>query len=397
MATTDNFFGSQSEKSKVKTLIVTDFFKAYFPIINNSVGKDSSEIIYIDLFCGPGKFEDGQNSTPLALLDIVNNFKNEDIRKKLRIVFNDENTGFVERLKKLVKEHEVLPKLTFQPTILNECAKNVDIKVHTYKECPIFSFIDPWGYKDVSVTQTWELVKNIGSDCVLFFNSNRFIMDINKETQHCHLEPIFGEQLPAVIDLVNNIEMDQKKKAERIVELFSRNLMREMENEKYSGYKLFVLPFGFEADNKEKISHHILFITKSHKAIVEMKKVMLKHNNSNDTSLIYDSKDDFQISLFNRDDFVEEGIMEVIKECMRKNTRFIYKTWKVGTLLESLDECNMAEKYQVTPYLADELKGVIDNLDKEGFVEVIIPKGKKIKKRITNDREFKLKKELLVK
>ena len=127
MATTDNFFGSQSEKSKVKTLIVTDFFKAYFPIINNSVGKDSSEIIYIDLFCGPGKFEDGQNSTPLALLDIVNNFKNEDIRKKLRIVFNDENTGFVERLKKLVKEHEVLPKLTFQPTILNECAKNVDI------------------------------------------------------------------------------------------------------------------------------------------------------------------------------------------------------------------------------------------------------------------------------
>ncbi len=327
----------------------------------------------------------------------MNNFKNEDIRKKLRIVFNDENTGFVERLKKLVEEHEVLPKLTFQPTILNECAKNVDIKVHTYKECPIFSFIDPWGYKDVSVTQTWELVKNIGSDCVLFFNSNRFIMDINKETQHCHLEPIFGEQLPAVIDLVNNVEMDQKKKAERIVELFSRNLMREMENEKYSGYKLFVLPFGFEADNREKISHHILFITKSHKAIVEMKKVMLKHNNSNDTSLIYDSKDDFQISLFNRDDFVEEGLMEVIKECMRKNNRFLYKTWKVGTLLESLDECNMAEKYQVTPYLADELKGVIENLDKEGFVEVIIPKGKKIKKRITNDREFKLKKELLVK
>jgi hypothetical protein len=191
--------------------------------------------------------------------------------------------------------------------------------------------------------------------------------------------------------------MDQKKKAERIVELFSRNLVKEMENEKYSGYKLFVLPFGFEADNKEKISHHILFITKSHKAIVEMKKVMLKHNNSNDTSLIYDSKDDFQISLFNRDDFVEEGLMEVIKECMRKNNRFLNKTWKVGTLLESLDECNMAEKYQVTPYLADELKGVIENLDKEGFVEVIIPKGKKIKKRITNDREFKLKKELLVK
>lgn len=333
----------------------------------------------------------------MALLDIVNNFINDDIRKKLRIVFNDENPVFVERLKKLVDQHEVLPKLRYQPTILNECAKDVNLNVHTYKECPIFSFIDPWGYKDVSVTQTWKLVKNIGSDCVLFFNSNRFIMDINKETQYCHLEPIFGEQLPDVINLVNNVEMDQKKKAEKIVELFSRNLMKEVQSEKYSEYKLFVLPFGFEADNKNKISHHILFITKSHKAILEMKKVMVKHNNSNDTSLVYDSKDDLQISLFNRDDFVEEGIIEVIKECMRKNNRFLHETWKVGTLLASLDECNMAEKYQVTPYLADELKRVIDNLDKEGFVEVNFPKGKKIVKRITNDRQFKLKKELLVK
>lgn len=82
---------------------------------------------------------------------------------------------------------------------------------------------------------------------------------------------------------------------------------------------------------------------------------------------------------------------------MRKNNRFLHETWKVGTLLASLDECNMAEKYQVTPYLADELKRVIDNLDKEGFVEVNFPKGKKIVKRITNDRQFKLKKELLVK
>lgn len=275
MSTTDNFFATPSEKSKVKTLIVTDFFKAYFPIINHSVGKDKKEIIYIDLFCGPGKFEDGQPSTPLALLDLVNNFKNDDIRQKLRIVFNDENDDYIDKLKKIVDNHGVVPKLTYPVEITNKSAGDVDIKVHTYKKCPIFSFIDPWGYKDVSVTQTWELVENIGSDCVLFFNSNRFIMDINKEAQVCHFEPIFGEQLHEVVNTVNNGVMSQKQKAQKIVELFSRNLVNEMSKSKYSGYKLYVLPFGFEADDKEKISHHIVFITKSHKAIKEMKKVMI--------------------------------------------------------------------------------------------------------------------------
>ena len=53
-STTDNFFAVQKEKSRVKTLIVTEFFKAYFPIINATFRRD---IWYIDLFCGPGCYD----------------------------------------------------------------------------------------------------------------------------------------------------------------------------------------------------------------------------------------------------------------------------------------------------------------------------------------------------
>jgi len=273
MSTTDKFFAVQTDKSRVKTLIVTDFFKAYFSIINRSVGKDASEIIYIDLFCGPGKFADGKPSTPLALLNIANDFQQDDIRNKLKIVFNDENSEFIKTLEDIVSTHEVISKLKYKPIITNKKASEVDIKVYINKNVPIFSFIDPWGYKDVSAEQTWALVKNIGSDCVLFFNSNRFLMDIPKEAQLCHFEPIFGSQLTEVEKVVNDRLMTQKQKTQKIVELFSKNLCNEMNKANYSGYKLFVLPFIFEADDKEKISHHIVFISKNQKAIIEMKKV----------------------------------------------------------------------------------------------------------------------------
>ena len=59
-STTDNFFAAQKEKSRVKTLIVTEFFKAYFPIINAQFKQD---IWYIDLFCGPGYYDDGSACT----------------------------------------------------------------------------------------------------------------------------------------------------------------------------------------------------------------------------------------------------------------------------------------------------------------------------------------------
>ena len=170
MSTTDGFFAHQTEKSRIKTMIVTEFFKAYFPIINNSVGQNAREIIYIDLFSGPGCFENGDPSTPLALLNLINAFQSDDIRNKLRIVLNDENSAFIEKLRTLVSTHDVRSRLKHEPIISNKKAGEVDLKVYTYKNVPIFSFIDPWGYKDVSAEQTWELVKNIGSDCVLFFN-----------------------------------------------------------------------------------------------------------------------------------------------------------------------------------------------------------------------------------
>lgn len=152
-STTDNFFAVQKEKSKIKTLIVTEFFKAYFPIINSVFKKD---VWYIDLFCGPGRYDDGNPSTPIVLLDVVERFKSDDIRQKLRIVFNDHDAKLVEKLRNNLSGHPVLSKLKYQPEILNLKAADIDLSRYTQGQNPIFSFVDPWGYKDVSAAQVWK-------------------------------------------------------------------------------------------------------------------------------------------------------------------------------------------------------------------------------------------------
>lgn len=52
---TDNFFEEQTEKSAIKSAIVSNFFKIYLRIISNRFKNE--DIYYIDLFSGPGRYK----------------------------------------------------------------------------------------------------------------------------------------------------------------------------------------------------------------------------------------------------------------------------------------------------------------------------------------------------
>ena len=63
---TDDFFEEQSEQSLVKTTLVTKYFGAWATIMMSRRYID--KIAYIDLFAGPGRYNDGTPSTPLRIL-----------------------------------------------------------------------------------------------------------------------------------------------------------------------------------------------------------------------------------------------------------------------------------------------------------------------------------------
>lgn len=83
----NNFFEKSKESSLVKSRIVEKYFKAWVDIIVRHAISGNTNIGYVDLFAGPGIYEDGSKSTPIQILEQA--LKNKDICDRLMSVFND--------------------------------------------------------------------------------------------------------------------------------------------------------------------------------------------------------------------------------------------------------------------------------------------------------------------
>src|ERR1700721_1053611 len=64
---------------------------------------------------------------------------------------------------------------------------------------PSLFFVDPWGYKGLSLGLINSVVKNWGCDCVFFFNYNRINMGLNNEAVEPHIDGVFGKERAKVL------------------------------------------------------------------------------------------------------------------------------------------------------------------------------------------------------
>ena len=97
---TENFFNESREQSCVKAAIVAKYFKAWSNVIIPSAKKGPKHVAYIDLFAGPGRYDDRTSSTPLRILEEA--IKNPDLSEMLITAFNDRDKDHTQRL-----EHEI--------------------------------------------------------------------------------------------------------------------------------------------------------------------------------------------------------------------------------------------------------------------------------------------------
>ena len=397
-ATTDNFFDEQKEKSKVKTEIVINFLNIYLIIISNSKWGKGRDIYYLDLFSGPGVYKDGSHSTPIEVMNMLSNMKNRVAADKVHLVFNDENCNFINSLKENIRNHSYYNSIIHKPVITNKHVCDFDLDPFFCTGSPIFSFIDPWGYKDINTNLIWSLVKPIGSDCILFFNSNRILQDLSKTNHYNDMLDLFGDEYSNALGVQKNRQLSQNKKADLLLEFFIKNLYNKVKLE-YSNmsisYKLFALPFTFLKDDSVKTSHQIVFLTKNHKAIIEMKKVMVKKSNNNAKEFLFDNKKIGFLSFFTREDDVNENFRRLITDMLKVGSSLFNKTFTCESLLEYIDRYSMSVSFSVTSYTSDDVKKQIETLDNLGLIELQNIEGKIIRKRITNSREFKFSKKIL--
>ncbi|MFH2145091.1 MAG: three-Cys-motif partner protein TcmP [Candidatus Omnitrophota bacterium] len=262
------FFDESSEQSLIKATIVSKYFWAWANVIMPSAKKASNKISYIDLFAGPGRYKDGTKSTPLLILE--QSIAHPDMRNMLVAIFNDKNSKQINSLEKEIKKLPGIKTLKHEPQIIKNEVGSDFIKIfESMKLVPTLLFIDPWGYKGLSLRLINSVLKDWGCDCIIFFNYNRINMGLNNKAVQEPMDALFGkERADKLRKKLNKINARDRE--------FS--IIEEIAKALYEMGGKYVLPFCFKNSRGSRTKHHLIFVSKHFKGYEIMKEIMAKES-----------------------------------------------------------------------------------------------------------------------
>jgi three-Cys-motif partner protein len=323
---TDDFFEDPREQSLVKAEIVRKYFWAWAKVITSTLKKRfGGKIAYIDLFAGPGRYEDNTKSTPLLVLETAIN--DPDLSQMLVTMFNDKDPGNARSLENAIQQLTGIEKLKYQPQILNiEIDKAIVDQFKNMKLVPTLLFVDPWGYKGLSVSLVDAVLQNWGCDCIFFFNYNRINMGLNNEKVKDHMDALFGEQRAN--------ELREKLSRFRPYEREMMIIEELSQAFKHLGYQ-YILPFRFKRESDGRPSHHLIFATKDFLGYNIMKGIMARASSATNqgvASFEYNLADKTMPLLFELNRPIDDLAQILLTDFAGKTLSFeeLYKKHSVG-------------------------------------------------------------------
>ena len=262
------FFDESTDQSQVKASIVSKYFWAWARVIGPSARKQGSPIAYIDLFAGPGRYSDGTKSTPLLILEQA--IADPHLADLLVTIFNDLDSTSTRSLETAIQELPGIERIRHRPVVHNEeVGEKIVAMFKSMKLIPTLFFVDPWGYKGLSLQLINSVLQNWGCDCIFFFNYNRINMGLANQAVREHMNALFGqEDAEQLRQRIKTVPASQREAS--IVETISKSL-RDF------GGK-YVLPFRFRNANGTRTSHHLIFVSKHVRGYGIMKEIMAKES-----------------------------------------------------------------------------------------------------------------------
>jgi three-Cys-motif partner protein len=264
MASTNDFFDESTEQSEIKSRIVADYFSAWAQVIKRTARQRTGRIAYLDLFAGPGRYKDGTDSTPIVVLKKA--IADPTLSQMLVTRFNDKTKQHAIDLKHTIETLPGIERLKYPPRVEN---REIDSKfvetLENIRLVPSFLFVDPWGYKGLSLALIRSVLKDWGCDCVFFFNYNRVNMGLANEIVREHMDLLFREG--RADSLRKRLEGAQPAEREKLVLKELSDALKEL------GAK-YVRPFSFRNVDDTRTTHHLVFASKNFKGYEIMKDIM---------------------------------------------------------------------------------------------------------------------------
>jgi three-Cys-motif partner protein len=345
---TDHFFDETTEQSSVKTAIVSKYFWAWAKVIMPTAKKSPGRIAYIDLFAGPGRYKDGTKSTPVLILEKA--IQDADMRQMLVTMFNDKDGDNSSSLEKTIKELPGIEGLKYQPQISTQEVGTELVKMfERMRLVPTLFFVDPWGYKGLSLRLVNSVLKDWGCDCIFFFNYNRISMGLNNDLVREHMDALFEQKRADELRL--KMEPLQPRERELVIVEEICQALKDMGGR-------YVLPFRFKNNLGSRTSHHLIFVSKHFKGYEIMKEIMAQQSSTSKqgvSSFEYNPADRRQPLLFELTRPLDDLENMLVSE-------FAGKTF---TMQEIYESHNVGR-----PYIKRNYKDALMKLESDGRINV---------------------------
>jgi three-Cys-motif partner protein len=366
---TDNsFFEEQKEQSFVKSTIVAKYFDVWSNVIISTqklYPERSQKIAYIDLFAGPGRYKDGTQSTPLRIL--TNAIEKPDLRQRLVAIFNDKDENNYKALEKIIAEIPGIETLKYKPEIYQEeVGENIVRMFESMKLIPTLFFVDPWGYKGLSLRLVNSVLKDWGCDAIFFFNYNRINMGIDNEIVKENMQALFGEERATV--LRNKLRGKKSRQRELLIIEELCQALKEYGSR-------YVLPFRFKNKMGKRTSHHLIFVSKHFRGYEIMKDIMARESSSNTQGV-----PSFE---YNPADFLpRQSLLFQLSRPLDNLKEDLLNTFRDRKLtMQKIYE----EHNENTPYIKKNYKDVLRELYDDDSIEAISSNGKPPRKGTFGD------------
>ena len=157
------------DHTRGKHLVLKNYMDAWLPIMRRWNGR----VLFIDAFAGPGKYEGGEDGSPvIALRSLINHTGQKRMRGEITYMFIEKDPGRKEHLDDVVKQmkHEIPSNcniLIYNATFDGKLTEVLNkIEEQKRRLAPAFVMIDPFG---VSGTPMGVIQRILGQSQALRF------------------------------------------------------------------------------------------------------------------------------------------------------------------------------------------------------------------------------------
>jgi three-Cys-motif partner protein len=196
--------------TKAKHEILERYLDAWFPIL----ATYNQRIVYLDGFCGPGRYKGGEDGSPIIAIRKALHHLGRLRNREIVFIFIDERQDRIDHLKSEIASMNIPSNFTIHAEV-SEFEKTVskilsDVRSQNLNLAPTFAFIDPFGFKGTPFSLVKELLNNPKTEVFINIMAdfiNRFVEHPDANTRQ-HIVDLFGtsQALQAIANGGNRLE-----------------------------------------------------------------------------------------------------------------------------------------------------------------------------------------------